>query len=88
MKIKFNYDYKPRKKGEIAEFVTKQELKIAEFYTNAGIAIEYKECDDCKDGKKGCKDCGDVDIVNETKEEVKEVKKRTTRKKKVNADNN
>ena len=37
-RIIFNYDYSPRKKGEIVEFSTREELKIAEYYTNAGIA--------------------------------------------------
>lgn len=74
-KIKFTYDYSPRKKGEIVEFKTREEIKIAEFYINAGVAIEYEECNDCKDGKKGCKDCGDVEIKNELKEPIKRTRK-------------
>lgn len=83
-KLKFDYDHSPRKKGEVVEFTTRQELKIADFYLNAGIAHEV--CEDCKKGKEGCEDCGDTTIKRS--EETKEVKKRTARKKKVDADNN
>jgi len=82
MVIKFNYDFSPRKKGDIVEFSTREELRIAEYYTNAGIAIEYVPCEDCKDGKKGCKDCGDVAIVDEPKEEIVEVKEPVKRTRK------
>ena len=71
MIIKFDYDFSPRKKGEVVDL----EKRLAEHYINTGVAHEV--CDDCKEGKKGCKDCGDTVVINEPKDVVVEVKEET-----------
>jgi hypothetical protein len=53
MKVVFNRDYSPRKKGDIVEFKTREEIKVGEFYVTNGIA---KLCE-CSEAKGGCADC-------------------------------
>jgi hypothetical protein len=54
-KLIFLRDYSPRKKDEIAEFKTHDELRTAEWYLANGIA---RECDCVGKAKTdGCSDC-------------------------------
>lgn len=58
MKLIFTRDYSPRRKGEIAEFKSRSELRTAEWYIANGIAVKH----DCKcDEKKGtrCNECNE-----------------------------
>ena len=53
MKVKFLTDYSPRKKGEVVEFLTRDELRTAEFYLANNIAVRCK----CSEAPEGCPDC-------------------------------
>lgn len=55
MKIKFNRDFKPFKKGQELEIKTTAEKKYAEYYINNQIAHEVV-CD-CEDDEQECKGC-------------------------------
>lgn len=52
MKIKFTTDYSPRKKGEVFEAKTRDEIRLAQWYVDNGIA---KLCG-CST-PSGCPDC-------------------------------
>lgn len=54
MKIKFISDYSPRKKGEIFEARSRDEVRTAEWYLANGIA---RLCT-CSESPSGCPDCG------------------------------
>ena len=53
MKIKFLTDYSPRKKGEVLEATTREEIKLANWYVDNGLA---KLCT-CSELPNGCPDC-------------------------------
>lgn len=57
MKLEFQRDYSPRKKGEVVDFQSREELQIAEWYLANSIAKVYEECD-CNDKTKApCLPC-------------------------------
>jgi len=64
MKVVFNRDYSPRKKGDIVEFKTREEIRVGEFYITNGIA---KLCE-CSESKGGCADCDKKKDKQEEKE--------------------
>ena len=47
LRIKFNKNHAPRKKGEVVEF-TEKEVKVGEYYLSIGVA------DNTVDAVKGC----------------------------------
>lgn len=63
MKLKFKKDHSPRKAGEVVEFNTRQELKVADWYLANGIAVicdcegEVKDskCSECDEKAKAAK---------------------------------
>jgi hypothetical protein len=82
-KIIFKKNYSPRKKGEVVEFTTFDELKVADWYLANGVAEIYTECNGgCEDTEHKCSECeeafknssevisDEVPVVEETKDEV------------------
>ena len=58
MKIVFIRDFSPRKKGEVAEFNTRDEVRTAEYYLANNIA----QLCACSKQKEGCADCAKKEV--------------------------
>jgi len=96
MKLEFERDYSPRKKGEVVDFQSREEIQIAEWYLANGIAKVYEECNCDDKTKKPCIPCEEaaakakaeaqsVEAVEETTEVVEKTapaprKRRSTKK--------
>ncbi len=55
VKIVFNKDYSPRKKGEVLIGKTHDEIRLCEWY----LANQIADRCECKDDEPGCPGCAD-----------------------------
>lgn len=57
MKIRFIRDYSPRKKGEVVEFKTKEDSRVAEHYISLGVAVDAEQKSKEPASSEGCEEC-------------------------------